>query len=510
MNEAVIESSVDIRPRSSIYSVLKALNYKPWFALAEYVDNAIQSSFDYADEILSVSPDFTLRVSIEIDRTDGGRIVISDNAAGIHRSDFSRAFRAAELPPDRTGLSEFGMGMKSASCWFGGQWEVKTTSAGDINEYTVLFDVDKVTRDNLDTLAIRRVAVSPSAHYTQVTISDLHRIPVGRTLSKIRDHLTDIYRVLIRRGALELRFNGILLSYEEPPILSAPFFRTPDGDPVIWRKPVSIDLVSGPHVEGFAALRETGDTARSGFALFRRGRAIEGSADEGYRPPALFGAGNTYRSQRLFGELHVDGVPVSHTKDGFQWGEYEDELLEALRAALDSAPVPLLRQAEGFRKNEHSRRTVRMIEQAVQSTAETVRRNMSAATLQPDNAADAGMDGELAPGDVIAHREVTFAHLGRTWIVHISAHDAAADGRWFTRHVDDSQAGKVLLTLELNMAHPFLVRFGQKDADSAEVILRIAVAIAVAEILGRAAGNFRASETVRSIGEVLTRALSGP
>src|SRR5438477_12020167 len=111
--------SVSIRPGVRVLSVLRHLNYKPWFALAEFVDNALQSYLDYRRVLSKVEgKDFKLKVSISIQPEDGGRIVIRDNAAGIHKADYSRAFRAAEVPADSSGLSEFGMGMKSAACWF--------------------------------------------------------------------------------------------------------------------------------------------------------------------------------------------------------------------------------------------------------------------------------------------------------------------------------------------------------------------------------------------------------
>ncbi len=37
------DEKVNIRPEVSILSVLKHLNYRPWFAIAEFVDNAIQN-----------------------------------------------------------------------------------------------------------------------------------------------------------------------------------------------------------------------------------------------------------------------------------------------------------------------------------------------------------------------------------------------------------------------------------------------------------------------------------
>src|SRR4051812_16683779 len=110
---------VNIRPGVSILSVLRHLNYRSWFAMAEFVDNSLQSFLDQRDELACLDgAGLALRVHIELDPTDGGRITIRDNAAGIHEADYPRAFRAAEVPPDRGGLSEFGMGMKSAACWF--------------------------------------------------------------------------------------------------------------------------------------------------------------------------------------------------------------------------------------------------------------------------------------------------------------------------------------------------------------------------------------------------------
>lgn len=45
--------TVSIRPGVSVLSVLRHLNYKPWFALAEFVDNAVQSYADNSERLLS-------------------------------------------------------------------------------------------------------------------------------------------------------------------------------------------------------------------------------------------------------------------------------------------------------------------------------------------------------------------------------------------------------------------------------------------------------------------------
>ena len=61
------------------------------------------------------------------------------------------------------------------------------------------------------------------------------------------------------------------LHLEEPPILNALYFRDKGGPSKLWRKDIAFDLGEGMSVHGFAALRETANTAKAGFSLFRRG-----------------------------------------------------------------------------------------------------------------------------------------------------------------------------------------------------------------------------------------------
>ncbi|MDZ7880433.1 MAG: ATP-binding protein [Saprospiraceae bacterium] len=93
-----------IRPGVGILQLLKNQNYKPWFALAEFIDNAIDSYLKFETQLKQVEGDnFKLKVIVEINTTDN-RITIRDNAAGIPTEHYLRAFRAADAPYDRTGL----------------------------------------------------------------------------------------------------------------------------------------------------------------------------------------------------------------------------------------------------------------------------------------------------------------------------------------------------------------------------------------------------------------------
>ena len=80
---------ISIRPSVSILSALRHLNYKIWFALAEFVDNSIDSYMKYQKELKDIeNSNFKLVVEIIINQKEK-QITIIDNAAGIHQQDFS-------------------------------------------------------------------------------------------------------------------------------------------------------------------------------------------------------------------------------------------------------------------------------------------------------------------------------------------------------------------------------------------------------------------------------------
>ena len=121
------------------------------------------------------------------------------------------------------------MGMKSAACWFSPHWHVRTKALGRRWSRTIRFDIDQIVHDQIEELEISESPASTNAHFTEIVLEDVHHMPVKKTLSKIKEHLTDIYRVFIREGLLELRFGDEVLVYQEPSILSAPYARESRG-----------------------------------------------------------------------------------------------------------------------------------------------------------------------------------------------------------------------------------------------------------------------------------------
>jgi hypothetical protein len=509
---------VNIRPSVSVLSVLKHLNYKPWFALAEFVDNAIQSFFDKEKQLRTLAgKNYRLRVEIEILPEDGGQITVRDNAGGIALPDFPRAFRPAEIPPDRSGLCEFGMGMKSAAFWFASKWWVRTSALGETVERQVSLDINSILAEKLEDLGVVERPAKADEHFTELVLTDLHQIPQGRTLGKIQEHLCSIYRVYLRDGTLELKLNGETLSYLSPSVLKAPHFKNPSGKTMTWRKEIDFDFGDGLRAHGFAALFDVASTTRAGFALFRRNRLIQGSADEGYRPYAIFGNPNDYTFQRLFGELHLEGFEVSHTKDGFRWDDNEEAFLQLLHDELDGEPLPLLRQAEGHRVRPKPEDFVKGAEKANQRTTETIQKCVPP-LMQKQH--ELGPETKPIPSslpdaqETASTREIAVEVNGVKWLIRIELSTDAGVGDWLS--ISDAAGkppapkGSRLLCLRLSLTHPFMQQYCGTTADKIEPILRIAAALALAETNARDSGEKYAGTVRRNLNQLLRDAFSEP
>ncbi|MBR7970633.1 ATP-binding protein [Burkholderia cenocepacia] len=490
---------IEIRPEVTMLSVLRHLNYKAWFAIAEFIDNSLQSYLANREALEAINgPNFRLEVDVRIDTDGPGLIVVTDNAAGISIADFPRAFRAAQVPTDRTGLSEFGMGMKSAACWFAERWSVRTKAVGEALERTIHFDIRHIVDNKIESLNTEaRDIGKPSAHYTVVTLRGLHHVPQGRTLGKIKDHLASIYRMFLRDGRMTLRFNNEQLTYAAIPILNAPKYTAPgvpaqgaDATPVEWRKDIELDFGKDQRVTGFAALRETGSTPFAGFALFRRDRLIEGSHDETYRPSFIFKQTNSYPYQRLFGELHVEGFEVSHTKDGFRWEEYEDIFLEFLKAQLQAAPLDLLAQAENYRALPSKKSIEARAAAATASVADYIEKDVAPVLVDAKaNPTDAPpLPQTLVRNALQASERSVCVNDGLwDWVITIRTSVDPAREDWVSLAKQDPRPGDLddtrRMDVELALAHPFSSEFLGANNENVELLLRIATAVCISLVL---------------------------
>ena len=511
---------VNIRPGVSILSVLPHLNYKPWYALAEFVDNALQSYLTHKAELRRVEgAKFVLSVDIDIDQS-AQRILIRDNAGGIELANFARAFRPAEAPLDASGLSEFGMGMKSAAAWFAPRWTVRTKAINESVERTVSFDIATIVRDTIEELDVVTRRAPTDRHYTEIVLEGVRRMPQTRTLGKITDHLSGIYRCFIRSGELRLTVDGVALEFEEPDVLVAPPWKNRDAEPIEWRKKVSIRLDGKRRAEGFVGIRAKGSTARAGLALLRRNRLIEGSADETYRPPEIFGAANSFAYQRVFGELNLIGFAVSHTKDGIRWDESEEELVRKLRLEIAGGGMNILDQAQNWRSTETGRENRPTAEKAVQQMKEeVVTTDLGSVVEQVQSVhedpraapADEPPDTPLPRRDDDVALSFTLDVAGGRWEVALALdyQDAAADWIRISDQPNDAGSKPRRLGIRLAMLHPFNQRyFGNAGPLETQGLARLAVGLVLAETVARDGGVKLAGRVRTSLNELLRLGLA--
>ncbi|UNM08193.1 MAG: ATP-binding protein [Planctomycetales bacterium] len=513
-----VGGTVGIRPGVSILSVLRHLNYRPWYAIAEFVDNSLQSYLAHKLALQDGRQAIeALRVEISLENDPEPRLVITDNAAGISALDFPRAFRPAAIPTDTSGLSEFGMGMKSAACWFSPRWIVRTKALGEPVERIVTFNIAQIIKDEIEELAIETRPSKPEHHFTEIQLLDLHEPPQGRTVAKIKEHLASIYRMFIRNGEMNIFYKDKELSFDNVGILNAPYYKEPSSDPVTWFKKIDMDFGAGHRVTGFAALRDPGSTTHAGFALFRRNRLIQGSADDGYRPYQVFGAPNRYPYQRLFGELHMEGFEVSHTKDGFRWDDgLEDTFLELLKEELNSAPLPLITQAENFRARKYKADWRSGAEKAVANTADTLEKEaipvLETERETPPSISE--LPSELDERTLVTKQERTLEFRNDTWQVTIELTSDAAVSDWLEIRNNEQQPvtadGRVVrhLGIRISLEHPFMQRFCGLSSDEMEPLIRLAVGIALSEVVARESGVLQAGTFRRVLNDLLANALA--
>ncbi len=494
---------VNITPEASIFGIFQNLNYRSWYALGEFVDNAIAAWEGWGKGSLASQRPPCVKVQIEIS-TSGAEpyIEIRDNATGIKLEDFGRAFKVASIPPDRSGLNEFGMGMKTAGFWFANNWTVRTSFIGEPVARTMTFNLEKILTEKISQIEPDLSPSSAEGHFTTVRLMSLNQFPKGQTIGKIKRHLTSMYREFIRDGSLVLEYNGEVLTFEEPQVLSASQVGVQDSPKVEWKKKLNFSLDNGRTITGWAGIRETGNTSLAGFALLRKKRVILGSADEPYRPAEIFGASNSYRFQRIFGEIHFDStMGVTHTKDGFKWEEGEEEdFIEKLKLELVEGQLNLLQQAEKYRSRE-LRVDLKSVESALDTVRETIEKYIpNSLTLVTPVAGHV----DVSVPDTIDHlnsanddaKSISLKIKTQThgvWGVEISGISDEAVTNFFkvgatnSRQKDDGKT-ETHLEVEVNLAHPFARKYLGPNLENSEFLFAFTSCLAISLALGKSVG----------------------
>jgi hypothetical protein len=489
--------TVSIKIQTGVCGQFRNLNNKVWFALSEYVDNAVQSYENNKVLLKNINNGkYKFEVRINIDR-EKDQIKIYDNAAGIDTKNFQRAFEPANIPINNRGLHEFGMGMKTASIWLANFWSVRTAAVNEIEERYVEFKLDKVLKENEEVLKVKNTSKDKKKHFTEIILSNLSQnAPSIMQMDKIRRHLSSIYRKFIRNGDLHLYINDILLTYEEPEILKAPYYSDPNGKPVIWKK--NIKFKTGKYaVTGFIGILNTMSTSEvNGLSLFRRGRVIEGSHDEKYRPKTICGQIGSPRYKRIFGELELEGFAVSFNKGSFQEQEDLASLMEVLQLEISAKEFDLYTQAEKYIKPKTQDDNVRVAKKIVKNIkkatkVENLNAKVETSLKEIENKSISTKNEQLSKKAKVIESHIDFIEIKDEQIkLKFECIDEPLITDLYTLQMEENdEMFDKTATFKLNLAHKFFTRFEMsKSDDDYQAIFSIIRALVLAELLASSQG----------------------
>ena len=266
----------NLQPPAGILNVFSRLNYKPHYALAEFVDNSTQSYLLHEQALKAAEEDYRLRIEISYDN-ETKALVIEDNAFGMIKDRFLDAITLdAKNKEQVNSRNEFGMGLKTAASWFGNVWTVSSTALGSNKRYTAIVDIPRLQETGENEIEILVEDAPPDEHGTIIFIEKITKGMGPRAIGKTRALLASMYRRDLATNDISINVNGQDIEFEGYRVLA---FRERT-----WRKELDFKVAFGGkefRVTGFVGIMNPGGFPKAGFALFRRNLVIIGIRHSG-------------------------------------------------------------------------------------------------------------------------------------------------------------------------------------------------------------------------------------
>lgn len=503
---------IDIRPKTNIYNTFTRYSYKPESAIAELLDNSTQSFIDNNYKSKNIIPKiFIIYKSNESEE----ELIVADNAFGISDDNLERVLKLNDIPKNTKGRNEFGMGLKTASFWFGKRLEVFTKNINESHSVHLCLDLDELLEKE-DTLITPKYAEGSSlleeysifSYGTTIKISKLTNKITTKTFKKLVKVFSSKYRNDIKDG-LEIRIikwdenkngekniydvsrevNNKNHFYEIEEISEAlplefhhpKFKKDENGNEIKININKEIEFEGENYkVSGIIGLLEKGNRKGAGLVLIRRGRTIIGDEESTYRPKEIFGDSGSFSYQRIYGTLVVDDFPVVFSKDAFDWNNgLEEKFIDLISYEIKNGDFNLKKLAHEIKYSE--KETIKPTEMLIESVADSIKDDLL------KNGSFKDIDINLS-NDKKSFESKIYDKVGNEYIFNIFLElPIDKQGQWLhivQKNKKDSSSSRIIeeYNLYLDFNHKFFRPFNNDQEIIRRQIIKFCLFFAYAEI----------------------------
>ena len=336
------EKTVSLTPNIGIYAFFKRIAYTIPSALAELVDNSIDS---FSENSIYLEG---RKLKVEINYFDNlyypeeNQITVYDNAFGMNFNELAEALKLQRQSKHRKNakrIGEYGFGLKCAATWFSNFWTVETTQKNSNEKYIVTIDVNKFVEKKDANVEIKTEVSDKSEHYTLIKLSCLNRNIGLSDFKKIKDEFKDLYGKRIYNQELEIFVSKIDQQKNKTKTwkIEAGDFGTNktiaynrDTDQYYsWNIKDEVETNNQNYQFAGEIHLAKNILEKPGLHLFKRERLIEICY-----PKHVFT--NYNPRKRIYGKIFLsNNWPVSLTKDKISWeGELEEKFWKKIHIFL--------------------------------------------------------------------------------------------------------------------------------------------------------------------------------
>lgn len=481
---------ISFKATQGVYLTYRNYPYKTPQVFGEFIDNSIQS-FENNKNLLTVA-DSNYRLKVEIDFewaldsdnvVKAKKITIRDNAAGMTEQQFEEAFDLANPRINRSGMNEYGVGMKAAASWLGNNWHVETTSITD--NVTRVIDVDllKITNENIEELESKdTINTGSTQHGTLFIIDGLwpENAIKKDDVKELIKSIASIYRYFIRRKEIQISIGEDILTFEDYEVLEAPSYKDLNGPDIKWTCPVATDDRRGHGISGFVALLKNTADEKRGVVIMRNHRVVMGFDPKDRTIGKDFiGQIGSNKYSRVFGELEITGFKVAFGKNQVNDPGLLEALCKQAAGKLYVNGINLLTQCDNYRKR--TKKPIPTPPTPVPSGPTPAPTPIPPATPTPPNSALPAQQPTVptppVPSPTIPVIDIlmatgNFKLNGKNYQFVMKPGTESSEMFWN----DLSQKSSNVLLCKVNMDHPFFKSYGKPDKQVVAMMKALSIA----------------------------------